>query len=44
MGDFDPNGLEIYLNYIIGNSKSVYEKFNIPEMDFIGINGAEIFS
>ena len=43
MGDFDPYGLEIYLNYCFGNSKTCYENFNLSEMKFIGIDGVSIF-
>lgn len=43
MGDFDPHGLEIYLNYCFGTAKSCFENFNLPKMEFIGIDGVKIF-
>lgn len=40
LGDSDPHGLEIYLNYLIGTQISCYENFNIGNMVHLGVDGS----
>ena len=37
MGDFDPYGIDIYMQYCFGNKKSIYEDFELPSIYFLGL-------
>lgn len=39
MGDFDPFGIDIYLQYCYGNKNCCFEDFEIPSLFFIGLDG-----
>ena len=43
LGDYDPFGIEIYLNYIYSNPISMYEDLSLPIMEYIGVDGRTLY-
>jgi len=43
IGDYDPHGIDIYLNYAYSNRISFYENMDLPFLEYIGIDGEQLF-
>lgn len=42
IGDYDPHGIDIFMNYCYGSKMTIYENCDLPFIEFIGVDARDM--